>query len=208
MKQKPKIKFANKDRSKFFGVLRSNVDEYFKENNISKYANGSMVFKTAVMIFLYIAPLASLMIFHQETWQLVISFSIVGLAMAGIGMNVMHDANHNAYSSNPIVNKLVGYSLNMVGGTVFNWKLQHNILHHTYTNVYQMDDDIDDKLVFRFSPHSQLRKFHRFQHIYIFLFYSIMSLYWVTFKDLIQLIKFKYLILIAFQRINKLKKLI
>jgi linoleoyl-CoA desaturase len=96
MKQKPKVKFANKDRSKFFGVLRSNVDAYFVENNISKYANGSMVFKTVVMLFLYIAPLASLMVFHQETWQLVISFSIVGLAMAGIGMNVMHDANHNA----------------------------------------------------------------------------------------------------------------
>jgi linoleoyl-CoA desaturase len=190
MKQKPKIKFANKDRSKFFSILRSNVDAYFVEKNISKYANGSMVFKTVFMIFLYIAPLASLMVFHQETWQLVISFSIVGLAMAGIGMNVMHDANHNAYSANPLVNKLVGYSLNMVGGTVFNWKLQHNILHHTYTNVYEMDDDIDDKLVFRFSPHSQLRKFHRFQHIYIFLFYSIMSLYWVTFKDLIQLIKY------------------
>lgn len=112
MKQKPKIKFANKDRSKFFGVLRSNVDAYFAENNISKYANGPMVFKTVVMLFFYIAPLASLMVFHQETWQLVISFSIVGLAMH-TGMNVMHDANHNAYSPNPLVNKLVGYSLNM-----------------------------------------------------------------------------------------------
>ena len=146
MKQKPKIKFANKDRSKFFGILKANVDAYFTENNISKHANGSMIFKTVVMIFLYIAPLASLMFFHQETWQIMIGFSIVGLGMAGIGMNVMHDANHNAYSANPMVNKLVGYSLNMVGGTVFNWKLQHNILHHTYTNVYQMDDDIDDKI--------------------------------------------------------------
>jgi linoleoyl-CoA desaturase len=58
MKQKPKVKFANKNRSKFFSILRSNVDEYFVENNISKYANGSMVFKTVFMIFLYIAPLA------------------------------------------------------------------------------------------------------------------------------------------------------
>lgn len=190
MKQKPKVKFSNKDRSKFFAVLRNIVDAYFTENNISKYANESMIIKTIVMLFLYIAPLASLMFFHLNIWQIIIAFSITGFAMAGIGMNVMHDANHNAYSANPLVNKLVGYSLNMVGGTVFNWKLQHNLLHHTYTNVYQMDDDIDDKMLFRFSPHSELRSFHRFQHIYIFLFYAIMTLYWVTFKDLVQLIKY------------------
>jgi linoleoyl-CoA desaturase len=190
MKQKPKVKFANKDRSQFFNVLRNNIENYFTENNISRHANTSMVIKTCVMIFLYIAPLASLLMFELNTWQVVIAYSITGFAMAGIGMNVMHDAVHNAYSANGNVNKLVGYSLNMIGGTVFNWKLQHNLLHHTYTNIYQMDDDIDDKLIFRFHPNSQLKGFHRFQHIYIFLFYAIMTLYWVTFKDLNQLIKY------------------
>jgi linoleoyl-CoA desaturase len=81
----------------------------------------SMVFKTSSdALFIYCSTLASLMVFHQETWQIMIGFSIVGLAMAGIGMNVMHDANHNAYSAKSNgQHNLVGYSLNMVGGTVF-----------------------------------------------------------------------------------------
>jgi linoleoyl-CoA desaturase len=99
MKQKPKVKFANKDRSQFFNVLRNNVENYFTENNISRHANTSMVIKTFVMIFLYIAPLASLLMFELNTWQVVIAYSITGFAMAGIGMNVMHDAVHNAYSA-------------------------------------------------------------------------------------------------------------
>ena len=191
MKQKAKIKFVQKNRTNFAAELRKRVDAYFTDNQLSKHANAGMITKTVVMLLLYILPIVGLMVFHQSTWQLTFSYALAGFAMAGIGMNVMHDANHHAYSSNPLVNKLAGSSLNLVGGIVFNWKMQHNILHHTYTNVYEMDDDIDDKLLFRLSPHSRLKKFHRFQHIYIFFFYAIMSLYWVTLKDIVQFIKYR-----------------
>ncbi len=190
MKKNTRVKFVNKNKSNFSAALRVNINEYFESNNISKFANVPMDVKTIIMLLLYIIPLIILMVFKLNTWQIMLCFSTVGFAMAGIGMNVMHDANHNAYSDKAYINKLVGYSLNLIGGTVFNWKLQHNILHHTYTNIHNMDEDIDDKYFFRFSPHSKLRKFHRFQHIYIFLFYAIMTLYWVTLKDLNQLIKY------------------
>ena len=69
-------------------------------------------------------------------WLLTIFFwSLMGLGMAGIGLSVMHDANHGAYSKKPIVNKLLGYCLNLVGGYDLNWRIQHNVLHHTYTNI-------------------------------------------------------------------------
>jgi linoleoyl-CoA desaturase len=115
----------------------------------------------------------------------------MGFAGAGIGMSVMHDANHGAYSRKKNVNEWLGYSLNLMGGMVFNWKLQHNVLHHTYTNIHGMDDDIENKLVLRFSPHAEPKKFHRLQFIYVFFFYSILTLYWVVAKDIEQYFKYR-----------------
>src|ERR1051326_8992905 len=191
MKQRGKVRFTNKDRSKFFNTLRANVEAYFAENNISKHANAQMVLKTIVLLSGFFLPFIAMLFLHENFVQLALSFSVMGVAMAGIGMSVMHDANHNAYSANPLVNRLLGNSLNLMGGAVFNWKLQHNVLHHTYTNIHGMDDDIDSKMIMRFSPHGQHRGIHRFQHIYIFFFYSILTLYWITFKDFVQLISFR-----------------
>ena len=191
MSQKPKVKFTNKDKSKFFSTLKSNVDDYFTNNNISKHANDSMVMKTIIMMASYFVPYGLILAFHLPTYILLPVFLFMGAAMAGIGMSVMHDANHNAYSSNPIVNKWVGYSLNLMGGAVFNWKLQHNLLHHTYTNINGMDDDIEGASMMRFSPQRKYKRIFRYQHFYAFLFYSILSLHWVTGKDFLQLFKYR-----------------
>ena len=69
--------------------------------------------------------------------------------------------------------------------------MQHNVLHHTYTNVANMDEDIDDKLLMRFCPHSERKGYHRFQFIYVIFFYSILTLYWVTLKDFVQFIQYR-----------------
>jgi linoleoyl-CoA desaturase len=114
----------------------------------------------------------------------------MGLGLAGIGMSVMHDANHDAYSSNPFINKLVAQSLTIVGGDNRNWRTQHNILHHTYTNIHEHDRDIDNKVIMRFSPAGEYKKVQRFQIFYVFVFYSIMSLYWTTAKDFVQYVQF------------------
>jgi linoleoyl-CoA desaturase len=82
---------------------------------------------------------------------------LMGLGMAGIGLSVMHDANHGAYSKNATINKVLGYCLNVVGGFDLNWRIQHNVLHHTYTNIIGMDEDVDAGIVLRFS-NSQPRK--------------------------------------------------
>ncbi len=187
MSQKPKVKFTNKDKSKFFSTLRTNVYGYFTENHISKHANAGMVMKTIILMGVYFVPYALMLIFHVPTLLLLAMFLLMGTGMAGIGMSIMHDANHNAYSSSPAVNKWVGYSLNLMGGAVFNWKLQHNMLHHTYTNINGMDDDIDGASMMRFSPHRAYKKIFRFQYIYAFFFYAILSLHWITGKDFLQL---------------------
>src|SRR5687767_6962470 len=135
MKQKGRIRFTNKDRSKFFGTLKTNVDAYFEQNKLSRHANAHMVWKTIILLSAFFLPFVSMLVFHQPTWLLFLNFAVMGVAMAGIGMSVMHDAAHNAYTSSPTINRYLSYSLNLIGGTVFNWKIQHNVLHHTYTNI-------------------------------------------------------------------------
>jgi linoleoyl-CoA desaturase len=110
----------------------------------------------------------------------------MGLSKAGIGMSVMHDANHGAYSSSTKVNYWLGHTLNLVGASVFNWKLQHNVLHHTYTNIVDLDDDVEDKAMMRFSPHTRVKWYQKLQFIYAFLFYGILTLYWALLKDFTQ----------------------
>lgn len=186
------IRFIDNDKSKtaFFATLRNRVDQYFKTKNISRNYNLGMVIKTVLLLIAYILPFCVLLFGNLPQHINLLLWLIMGFSVAGIGMCVMHDANHGAYSRNGRVNYWLGLTINLLGGSVFNWKLQHNILHHTYTNIADMDDDIEDKLFFRFSPHSQVKWFHRFQFVYAFFFYGVLTLYWAFIKDFVQFRKY------------------
>ena len=181
------VKFVENDPAKaaFFNTLRGRVNDYFTDNHISKYGNGAMIWKTIILLLGYTLPIAAIVLLHTPFGISLLLWAVTGIFMAGVGMSVMHDANHGAYSSNATINYLLGHTLSLCGGSVFNWKLQHNILHHTYTNIVHMDDDIQDRLVLRFSPHTEVKWYHKFQFVYAFLFYGVLTLYWVLLKDFI-----------------------
>ena len=147
-----------------------------------------MVVKSVILLGAYVAPFIVILTTNVPVVVFFLLWFTMGVALAGNGMSVMHDANHGAYSARQWVNKMMGMSLNLLGGAAFNWKLQHNILHHSYTNIQGMDEDIDAKTLLRFSPHSPLKKGHRFQVFYAVFLYGILTLYWGLFKDAVQLI--------------------
>ncbi len=192
MKQKTKgqVKFIPKEKTDFFHVLKNRVDQYFINNNVTKHANAQMVIKTIVLLLGYLIPFSAICNLALPFWAAIICWIVMGIALAGIGMSVMHDANHGAYSAHKSVNALVGSTLNMLGGSIFNWKLQHNILHHTYTNITHMDDDIDDKVGMRFSPNTPAKPIHKYQFVFAFFFYGLMTIYWAVAKDFIQFNKY------------------
>ena len=111
--------------------------------------------------------------------------------MAGIGMGVMHDAIHGSYSKNKKINTLLGYTFNLIGANATVWKIQHNVLHHTYTNIEHADDDLNAPFFLRFSPHAKHYWIHQFQHIYIWFFYGISTISWITTKDFVRLKRYK-----------------
>jgi linoleoyl-CoA desaturase len=190
MDLKTQVKFIGAEKNEFFATVRQRVDAYFEANNISKHANAMMVIKSIVLISAYLAPFIYLVLNNPPFSSAILIWIFMGIPLAGIGMSVMHDANHGAYSSNQGVNYFMGHTLNLVGGAVFNWKLQHNILHHTYTNISGMDEDIQNRAALIFSPHAVPKKIHRFQPFYAVFFYGMMTIYWVLAKDIIQFIKY------------------
>ncbi len=146
-----------------------------------------MIIKTVVMVSLYLVPVILVITgVVDQTWQLFACFVLSGFGMAGIGMGVMHDAIHGTYSKNPLINKLLGYTLNMVGANATVWKMQHNVLHHSYTNISEGDDDINAPFFLRFSPNAEKNALHPYQHWYTWFFYGLSTLSWVTSKDFIR----------------------
>lgn len=188
--QKTSVRFVDPTKSPFHKVLQKRVNQYFKEKGISRYGNGKMITKTIILAISYLGPLA-LIYFVPMAWPIsMLLWALMGFGKAGIGMSVMHDANHGSYSQKKWVNKLMGASLNLAGASILNWKLQHNVLHHTYTNVSGMDDDIEDNFLLRFSPYTKSRWYHKAQQFYAFFFYGLTTLYWVTAKDFVQLAQY------------------
>lgn len=179
------VKFAPKGTPSFQDTIKQRADEYFKQENISTHANTKMRIKTIAMVSMYFVPflfivtgaLSSNLLLFYAAWI------VMGAGLVGIGTSVMHDSNHGAYSTNKYVNKMLGGLLNVLGGYAPNWRIQHNILHHTYTNLDGLDEDIEGTKLLRMSPHKPRMKYHRFQHIYCWPLYCLMNLFWVTVKD-------------------------
>lgn len=181
------IQFRNKPDNQFQNALRKNISHYFKRSGLSKHATFPMVLKTVIFLAGYFLPYFLMLFIPLPGWTYIILTLVMSFSLAGIGMAVMHDANHGAYSSNKNINHLFGYTINLIGGNRFNWLIQHNVKHHTYTNIYGADEDLHTGGIIRFSPHAPWRWCHRFQHIYSWFLYSLTTVTWLTTKDFKQL---------------------
>ncbi len=179
------VKFAPKGPDSFYDVVKHRVNEYFLTNNISPYSNSKMYIKTAAMLSMYFVPYVFIVtgLSSISIWLFYGLWLLMGLGIVGIGTSVMHDSNHGAYTENKAVNNLLGGVLNLLGGYAPNWKIQHNILHHTYTNIEGLDEDIDAGKGLRMTPERPLKPHHKYQHIYAWGLYCLMNLYWIVAKD-------------------------
>jgi len=151
-----------------------------------------MVIKTIIMLTVFFVPLIVMSTGLVSSPALIFALYITsGLGMAGVGMGVMHDAIHGSYSKHKLVNKYVGYTMNLIGANANVWRVQHNVLHHTYTNVDEGDDDINSPFFLRFSPNAKHYWIHRFQHLYIWFFYGLSTISWITTKDFVRVKRYR-----------------
>ncbi len=180
-------KFAFRKQADFYSTLRNRINAYFTDNNISKTGNVHLYTKSVVLLSLYIIPFVLVFALGLSSMWTIAAFAVMGIGMSGIGFSIMHDANHGSYSDSPWLNKLMSYTINIIGGNSVSWKIQHNVLHHTYTNVHGHDEDIEDKPILRLSPEGKLYWIHRFQQYYAIFLYGLSTVSWATTKDLKQI---------------------
>lgn len=177
------VAFAAADRA-FAEDLARAVAHYFDARGLSRKANGAMVTKT-VVILVWTAASYALIVAPDVSWGARwLACVALGFGFAGLGMNIAHDALHGAYSRRRWLNRLLGYSFDVMGASSYMWRFTHNIAHHGYTNVEGLDLDIDYDPILRMSPATPRRWYHRWQSWYAFVIYTAAGLHWVYVKDL------------------------
>ena len=177
------MKFAQPDDA-FLPVLKQRVDDMFSSTSRRQRDCAAMYVKTATILIWFAGSYVLLVLFAATWWQALLAAVSLGLAMASIGFNIQHDGSHSAYSSRPWINSLMAMALDMLGGSSFFWKKTHNQIHHSFTNITGHDGDIDMGVLGRLSPHQKSRRFHRLQHLYLWILYGFLPFKWQFIDDI------------------------
>ncbi len=131
---------------------------------------------------LYIALYVHVVFFTPVGWVALLETLAMGGLTAAIGFNVMHDGGHGSFSKSKLWNKIAAYSVNALGASGIMWNNKHNIIHHTYTNIDGVDDDIEIPML-RMCETQKRLKIHRYQHIYVWFLYTMLLIIWVFMTD-------------------------
>ncbi len=137
------VTFARGQAQSFIKEMKSRVHAYFEEGGISQKANAQMVLKTVVMISMVAVPYIFIMTNLFSPWVMLGLCVVMGVGVAGCGLSVAHDALHGAYSSDHKVNEALGMVFELNGGSSYLWQITHNVIHHTYTNIQGIDEDLE-----------------------------------------------------------------
>lgn len=157
--------------------LNQRIDAYFEQSGLARDGGFASLSKT-VSIFAWATVSYLLLVFWAQSWWTALPLTVsLALALAGVGFSVMHDGSHGAYSRSPLINRLAAASLDFLGASSFIWRQKHNVLHHTYTNIDGVDDDIRAEPFLRLAPTQRHRWYHRYQQLY---FPVLMGLFFTT----------------------------
>ncbi|AKQ44989.1 fatty acid desaturase [Rufibacter radiotolerans] len=170
----------------FYAELKSRTSAYFEEIGSQPTGNKNLYIKAAVLLSSLVFLYVHLVFFTPPFWLAIIECILLGGVTAAIGFNIMHDGGHGSFSKRKWVNTLAGLSSNMLGANIHMWTTKHNIIHHTYTNIDGVDDDLDAKPFLRLCENQEHLKIHKYQHFYFWGAYAMLFIYWVFITDYIK----------------------
>jgi linoleoyl-CoA desaturase len=169
--------------SSFPKVLRSRLDRFFADQDISPKADRSMWVKIATGLAVLLGSWIAIYAFRPDSWRFIALYVFGGLAQTFLLLNIAHDSNHNAISSVAFVNKTLNYVFDLCGINSYMWRILHHRGHHSCINVHPEDDALTGRGLLRFTPHEPRTRVQRFQHIYAFFLYALFSLDYVFVRD-------------------------
>jgi linoleoyl-CoA desaturase len=179
-----KISFLKEEERDFTTVLRERVNRFFSEGQISTRGNAAMWSKSILYLSLITLNYALVLSNLGGVTGFILLFILFGFTIAIGTMNIAHDALHGAYASTSPRNRALGFLMDLFGASSFYWKKEHTIDHHSFTNIAGHDADLGVPYVLRLCPEAPHHWFHRFQHLYAPILYSINLIKWVYYSDL------------------------
>ena len=176
------IRYNQIKNHEFFVVLRGRVQNHFKENGLSIYAEDRAYAKAILLVGSYALVYYSLL--HTATFsQYLLLCVALGILKIFVALNVAHDAAHHAFFRSKKFNELLLFVFDALGANGYMWKLRHVHSHHAYTNVPDHDADIKQSALVRIFPDSPLKHLHRLQHVYMPVLYGFYSMHRLLFRD-------------------------
>ncbi len=172
------------DQREFKEVLFERLNNFFKDNQLSRKANWEMKLKVSLALLWWLGGYLLLFILELNYGQFFLLYIFMGLGQIFMFLNIAHDANHNAISHKRVVNQTLSYVLDACGISSYMWRVMHNKGHHSVMNIHGEDEGIFAHGIFRFSPFAPWKKMHRYQHIYVFFMYWITTMDFLFVKDL------------------------
>ena len=167
----------------FHTELKNRVNLYFSEMKKPTTGNALLFLKALFFCTCYILLYVHLVFFTPAWWVAFPECIFMAIIISGIGFNVMHDGSHGSFSKSKVLNKMAKASVNFLGASAIMWHTKHNIIHHTYTNIEGVDDDIEAGFLLRFTSGKKRLWIHKFQHYYFWFLYTLLHLLWIFFSD-------------------------
>jgi linoleoyl-CoA desaturase len=142
----------------------------------------------ATAIAVLVATSYWLLVFVADALLVQIGCAIaLAVGVTAIGTGIMHDANHGAFCRSRRANRLVAYSADLVGASSWVWRFKHNTLHHAHTNIVGVDSDIEQAPFARLAPAQPWYRWHRYQHLYLWVLYGFLATKWFLVSDVVAL---------------------
>lgn len=145
--------------------------------------------KSAAILVWLVTSYALLVFGGDVWWQWLIGAVSISLAVAGVGFNIQHDGGHDAYAKSRTGNRVSAFALDLVGASSYVWRHKHTIVHHTFTNIDGVDEDIDGAPFLRLSPTQPRHPLHRFQHLYAWLLFGFLPPKWTFYDDFVSVFR-------------------
>lgn len=134
--------------SEFYSVLKQRVVHRLESRKLSRRGSMEIWIKAILLLVGFWFSLYKMYTTTPDSTTTSSSFLIaaawsisMGIFAALIGTNIQHDGNHGAFANTKLINKLAGWTMDMIGASAYTWEMQHMLGHHPYTNLLDVVEE-------------------------------------------------------------------
>jgi fatty acid desaturase len=132
--------------SEFYSVLKKRVIHRLDSRKLQRRGSIEIWIKAALLLVGFWYSLYKMYTTNSSStstsFLTAAAWSIsMGTFAALIGTNIQHDGNHGAFSNTKLINKLAGWTMDMIGASAYTWEIQHMLGHHPYTNLLDVVEE-------------------------------------------------------------------